>query len=274
MRRNLHPVLWLCLLLVLMLSLGSCYTEQSLGRRFVKGTLQEKPSIWFIGANYLFKTCSMEDDTLIAPCVFTAAASDSVMLEDYNSQFAKQLESYGYRVFAFSESDSFFKQPGLKLIVNIAQLELEEYIGYADDTETFDDTEYLENIPVRVVSLNAWLEVSVVDSNSAKQDLFFTTDSMADIVDGYFMQHQITGNVTYYFKRYSMRPSMLPRLTQTSGKQHAARLFDVWMNRYILKNDPVGASLESQYTTRYYYHYDPEKNRIIISDPAKGLKKL
>ncbi|HRZ43131.1 MAG TPA: hypothetical protein P5228_10565 [Bacteroidales bacterium] len=273
--RNNHPVILSgILLLAVVVMMSSCYTEQSLGRRFVTGTMNEKPSVWFIGANHLYKTCTMEEDSVITPCVFTGAAMEDSLLELYNAGFARQLEGYGYRVFSYYESDSFFSQAGLKLIVNIVQLELEEQTSYERESEVFDEMEYVEMIPVRLVSLNSWVEISVVDSATARQDLFYTSDSIMDVVDGYFLQHQISGNVTYYFRRYAMKPLLMPRLAGSSGQKHAMRLFDVWMNRYIEKHDPVSVSQGYQYPSRIYYHYDPERKRVIPADASGRMQKL
>lgn len=274
MRKNHPAFLFSFLLIVVAVTLGSCYTEQSLARRFAKGTLSEKPSVYFIGANYLYKTCTMEEDSVIPPCVFSDAVQDDSLLERYNANFAEQLEGYGYRVFSYYESDSFFSQPGLKLIVNIVQLELEEQTGYTRETEVFDELEYIEVIPVRLVSLNSWVEVSVVDSAAARQDLFYTSDSIRDVVDGYFLQHQISGNVTYYFRRYTMRPVLMPRMAETSGRKHAMRLFDVWLNRYIEKHDPVPVARGYNYPSRIYYHYDPDRRRVVPAGASDRMQKL
>lgn len=273
--REKHPaILFSFLLAIVAVTLGSCYTEQSLARRFVNGTMHDKPSVWFIGANHLYKTCTMEEDSVILPCVFTGAVMEDTLLELYNSSFAKQLEGYGYRVYSYYESDSFYSQSGLKLIINIVQLELEEQTGYTRESEVFDEMEYTEEIPVRLVSLNSWVEVSVVDSSAARQDLFYTSDSIMDVVDGYFLQHQISGNVTYYFRRYTMRPVLLPRLAETSGRKHAGRLFDVWMNRYIEKHDTVSANQGYNYPSRIYYTYDPERKKVIPAGASGRMQKL
>jgi hypothetical protein len=273
-RRYKSPVWQLGLVILIAFLMHSCYTEQSLGKQFVRGLATDQPSIWFVGASYLFKTCTMEEDSLLEPCSIIHAANDSLLLENYNSNFAKQLEASGYRIFAFDEYEEFLNQKGLRLIINIAQLELEELKEMYTDQETFEEQEYRETIPVRKLNLNSWIEVSLVDSTKSKQEMYFASNSMGDIIDGYFLQHDITGNVTYYYRRYGMKPSLVSKLAMDAGAEHAGKIFDVWMNRYIEKHDSPTYGEAYLYETRGYYHYDPATKKVIRINPEKALQRL
>ena len=256
------------------LSLVSCYTEQSLGTRFVKKTAVDRPAVWFIGASYLFVNCDVPEDTAGYPCYLLESVNDSVFLENYNREFALQLEEYGYKVYTYNEADQFFTHTGFSLIINIAQLELEEVLDFFTDSEVFDTLEYFETFPVRMLKLNSWIEVSKVDSALAKREVFFGSKSVSDLIEGYFTQHPFRGDVLYTYKRYDMRPSLIDRFVMQSGKEHARELFDIWMNRYITLNSSESKKVGVYYQERGYYHYNPERKRIELADPSHTLQKI
>ncbi len=270
MHKSLKSLFVLPILAMVMLT--SCYTEQSLGRRFVKQTVQESPAVWFIGASYLYHVCNVLSDSLTEPCPMLASVSDSAVLEDYNRNFARTLTDLGYKVYNYDESEAFLASGGLSLVVNIAQLELEEVKDYVTDTEEINEYVYTESVPVNVLKINSWIEVSVKDSVQGKQEVFYGTHSIADIVEGYFVQHPIRGDVTYHYQYYSMKPPLTAGFVRNAGNENASALYDIWMNRYIRKH--YGDSYRYNYEFRPHYHYDLQKGRIEMIDPSHALKKL
>jgi hypothetical protein len=266
------------LLFILMIAgtiFQSCTTELSLASRFVRSTVQEKPGVWFIGANYLFMTCSIpEDNTDGFDCNLLVEQNDSLLLESYNRSFARMLEETGYKVYTFDESEKFLAHKGLALIVNIAQLELDEHLGYFTDSEDFDTLRYTETFPVRVVSLNSWIEVSKVDTTSSKREVFYATTEISDLIDGYFTQNEFRGNVSYNYKRFDMLPGAVVTMVPDAGADHAGRLFDVWMNRYVRKHAVNQDIYGNPTSVKRYYHYNTKKGRIEESDPSRALKEL
>jgi hypothetical protein len=275
MKRANRMLQHLGMLLIAVHLLSSCATELAVASRFVRNTAQEKPGVWFIGANHLFMTCNIQDaEEEGYNCQLLELQNDSVLLESYNRAFATQLEQIGYKIYTFDESEQFFAHKGLTLIINIAQLELEEYLDVYTDSEIFDTLKYIESFPVRVVSLSSWIEVSKVDTTAAKREMFFVTNQITDLIDGYFTQNALKGNVSYNYKRYDMLPGAVGTMVIESGSDHSGRLFDVWMNRYIKKNAVVQDGVGFYPPAKKYYHYNVKKGRIEESDPSKALQEL
>ncbi|MFO7723631.1 MAG: hypothetical protein R6V49_10465 [Bacteroidales bacterium] len=274
--KNVNRILLRLGILVIIVNLfSSCSTELAVASRFVRNTVQEKPGVWFIGANHLFMTCKIEEgDEEGYNCQLLESQNDSVLLEMYNRAFAKQLEEIGYKIYTFDESEQFFAHKGLSLIVNIAQLEMEEYIEVYSDSEIFDTLKYIESFPVRVLALNSWIEVSLVDTTTSKREMFYATTRISDLIDGYFTQNEFKGNVTYNYKRYDMLPGAVVRMVPDAGSDHSGRLFDVWMNRYIMKNAVVQDGVGYYPSVKKYYHYNAKKGRIEESDPSRALQEL
>ncbi len=269
--RNIRFILLMAGALTL---LSSCYTEQSVATRFVRKTAQEKPSVWFIGASYIFRTCLNEEKTDGDPCPLLSAINDSAFLEDYNRNFALQLQDYGYQVFTYDESEAFFGQKGLGLIINIAQLEIEELTDNFTDSDVFDTLQYFEVFPVTRLRLNSWIEVSLVDTTQAKHEMYYASASISDLIEGYFTQHPLKGDVSYTYKRYDMKPPITVRFVKESAREHAQKLFDLWMNRYIHRNMGETRNINVTYGDKGYYHYNPVKKRIEMVDPTHALEKL
>lgn len=274
MKKVSTPVLLAVMAVLLVILLPSCYTEQSLGRRFVKKTALEPPAIWFVGASSLFRTCNLEPDSNEYPCAMLATVNDSSVLELYNSTFARMLSVYGYKVFNYDEADTFLAYPGARIIVNIAQLELEEVKEYHHDTEVFDTLEYHEHIPIRAFNINSWIEISIHDTTKSTQEVFFATNKITDLIEGYFTQRPLSGEVFYTFRRYNMRPELIGKFISGSSKEHVQKLFDVWMNRYIRKFFAETTTINVVTGEKAYYRYNPEKKRVEQVSPSHALQKL
>lgn len=259
-----HKIALYTILSILIIgSLSSCYTEQTIAKRFVKETAFEKPAVWFIGADYLFKNCDIEPDTTEIACIMINDLNDSLLLENYNRNFAVQLESYGYQIYTYYEAKEFLEHDGLALIINVAQLEIEEFIEYYNDSQIFDTLEYFETLPVRSLKLNSWIEVSLSDTNETNQEVLFVDNKISDLIEGYFTQHPFRGDVKYTFKRYDMKPGLTNVFVARSGTKDAEKMFDLWMNRYL---ERCFSEYAGQRVPHSYYHFNSSKDRIEVID--------
>lgn len=274
MKRPIIKFLAVIIVIAGVSSLSSCYTEQSLGARFVSKAADDAIPVWFIGASYIFHSCSIPADSMGDGCIMVSEHSDSVLLEKYNRAFAMLLADYGFRVYSYYEADAFLSHPGSGLIINIAQLELEEAVDVYSDSEVFDTLEYFESFPVRVFRVNSWIEVSGVDTARENQEVFYATSSLSDIIEGYFIQKQFSGDVYYTYRRFDMRPSLTGKFVESTGEEHAQKLFDVWMNRYIKRNSADSQKTGIYFSDPGYYHYNKKKRRIEPVSPSHALQKL
>ncbi len=262
------------LLVVTTLFVSSCYTEHSIGRRYVKQVAEEAIPLWFVGANHLFQECLIPEDTAGVSCIMKDTLTDFQLLEAYNRAFARKLASFGFQVYSYAEVDSFLSHQGGGRIVHIAQLEFEEDGDLFIDSEVFGDYEYIESIPIRVIRLHSWIEESVADTIHKERNVFYAKGEASDLIEGVFTRRPFSGEINYTFTRYDMRPSLTPVFFRRLGEEHAQRLFDTWLNEHIRErmDDPQRFGIYLQEDG--YYSYDPVRKRIRTVDPSHQLLEL
>lgn len=267
--------LWLSVsLFIITLLTTSCYTEQGLGKRFVKRAAVEAVPVWFIGASWLFHDCAIAPDSTGEACIMLDGLTDSLLLEEYNKAFAQTLAGFGFRVFSFDEADLFLAERGSGLVINIQQLEFEENYSTFTDSEVFDELEYVETFPVRTIGLHSWIEVSGVDTTSRKREVYYANGKATDLIEGYFSKKPFSGAVFYTYRRFDMKPALTVEFFRNLGEEHAARLFDVWMNKHIrttvATTNKIGIYIEESGS----YTYNRKYKRVDPADPSKALKRV
>jgi hypothetical protein len=252
----------------------SCYTEMSLGKRFVKSVATGAPPVWFIGADYLFFECLIPADSAGKACIMRDTISDSNLLEAYNRSFALRLASFGYNVFTYAEADSFLAHPGGGVIVHIAQLEFEEDGDLYIESEVFGDYEYIESFPVRVIRLHSWVEVTGNDTVPPERKVYYASGSASDLIEGVFTRRPFSGEISYSYTRYDMRPSLTPVFFSRLGEEHAQRLFDTWLNDHIRSRIRNASKPGIYLSEQGYYTLDPTIRRVRQTDPSHKLQEL
>jgi len=253
--------------------LTSCYTEQSIGKHYGRSVAKEQPPLWFVGASFLFNECLIPSDTAVNGCIMTKPYSDSLLLEEYNSAFAQRLSEYGFVVYNYAEADSFLARSTGGWIVNIAQLEFEEDGDIFTDTEVYNELEYYESFPIRVIRLHSWMEALHVDTIETLRSTYYTMADASDIVEGDFQRSGLgSSDLTYSYTRYDMRPSLTPMFFRQLGADHAGRLFDTWMNNHIKQHFSDSGKV-GIYFQEYvdYWTFDLTRRRAVPSVPERTL---
>jgi len=241
--------------------LSSCYPEYKLGKEFI----ESKPelSVLLIPADYVFKnnlkrneigdtagmTSDEIDSALLANSIFLNEISDSVLLETFINSMLNEFQKLGINVF-LNPADSFLFLPSPAFVLHIAQLELEEFRQNNKDSEVFEDVTYYKTIKTNALSFNSWFELSWLNPKKEGRKLFFASETIGDIVDGYFTQNLLTGEVFYKYDLIGLDTGVIYRYCDLLGKRYAAYTFDYLMNQYIKHNLPPEVKM------RYYMHYD------------------
>lgn len=255
-----------CLLLGLSL-VSSCYPEWKLAKTFI----ESKPdiSLMIIPADYIFKnnlklrdtgdTSGMSgnqtDSLLMAKSLFLKYISDSVFLETFINSMISEFEKLGIKVYV-NNTDTFLFLSSPAFVLNIAQLEVEETTLNHKDTEDYEETTYYKTIQANAVNVNSWFELSWLNPKKEGRKLFFASETIADIVDGYFTQNLITGQVYYKYDIIEMDVDVIYRYCELLGIRYAGYTFDYLMNQYIIRNFPPDRKI------RYFMHYNRYYNTL------------
>jgi hypothetical protein len=254
--------------LTVLLMLSSCYPEWKLARTFVSEGPES--AILVLPANYVFKknlkvdelenttglTDSEIDSALMANSLFLQKVSDSVFLETFINSLIQELDRLGFKVFLENQLDSilFAKTPAY--LFNIAQIELEEHYSVHEDKETFGGFEYYKNVDLNAITYNFWFEISELNDEEGNRKLFFSSETINDVVFGYFTENLFTGEIKYKYTLDEIDLDILYRYAGIFGIRYAGYTFDYIMNEFITERWPPDKK------RRFYMHYNPENNTL------------
>ena len=260
---SIPAFLFACLLL-----LTSCYPEWKLGKTFI----ESKPdiSLLVLPANYVFKnnlkrdelgdtsslTSQEIDSLLLSKSLFLKDVSDSVFLETFINSMIAEFEKLGIKVYMENVTDSFIFFQSPSYILNIAQLLLEEGYNEFKDSDDFSGNTYYKSFQTNAVTYNTWLEITQLNPKKEGRKLFFASETIADIVDGYFTENLLTGQIKYKYQIMEIDLSILYHYCEVLGARYAGYTFDYIMNDYITTNFPQGKK------RHFYMHFNRLNNTL------------
>jgi hypothetical protein len=261
-----YPV-W-SLLILSLLSLTSCYPEWKLGKTFIDSekdiSLMILPTDFVIKTNLkredlgdtLQMTGEEKDSLLWEQSLFVKNLSDSIVLETFINSMISEFKKLGIDVFLDNAADSFLFKQSPAWIMNIGQLQIEE--GYHDfkDSDEFGGNIYYKNFKTNAVTFNTWLELTKLNPKQEGRKLFFASETIADIVDGYFNENLLTGEIKYKYQVIEIDVDIIYHYCEILGARYAGYTFDYLMNEYIMTHFP------SDKKRRYYMHYNRENNTL------------
>ncbi len=256
----------------MMQMLISCSYDRKLAKQFVESN--PDISILVMPTNDIFKvnmkldelgddTVGMDewqiDSALMANSKFLKDISDSIFLEAYYNSFFEELGRLNIKTFNEEYIDSFLFIKSPAFLLNIAQIEVDEYIKDFKDSQEYDDFVYTKTLPLNAVSINTWFEISRLNNNKGSRRVFFVEDDVSDNAYGYFSENLFTGQISYKYFLREIEVEDIYRKCEELGEQYAGYVFDYIMNSYISRNFP------SDRKRKYYMHY---KRSINSYEPA------
>jgi hypothetical protein len=181
---------------------------------------------------------------------------DSLFLENYVNNFLSELRKLGFTVYLPEAVDSLLKEQPQVYVLNMAQLQLDEYYYPFEDKTVYYETIYSKSLELNAVDFSVWYEVSKMNSANPKKTLLYATHSMTDGVDGSFFLDPFTDDVKYRYTIDSISVADIQTMALNLGKRHASYLYDFFLNQYVAYHMPEG---EVPYS---YYHYNRFTHRL------------
>ncbi|MBK6966949.1 MAG: hypothetical protein IPH20_24370 [Bacteroidales bacterium] len=176
--------------------------------------------------------------------------NDSLFINGYINGMSSGLKSLGFNVHTSESSESFVSRGSEGLILNIAQIELEEYFDSISENASFGDEElYSYELYLTALNINSWFELTRVNHQDTTLVLY-TSNTLTDQFEGGFRYFPFSGDVKYEFTIDSLRVDEIYPSVFSFGNLYAGYLFDFLMNDYISRNLPAG------YQPSGYYTYD------------------
>ena len=194
-----------------------------------------------------------QDSALWVNSQFMQYINDSIMLESYMNQFIGELRELGFNVYLAESIDSFMTGKPQSYILDIPQIQLDEYYYPLIDEEDFLDTTYYKQFNLNAVDFSSWFELSKANVPNAKKMVLYSSHTTYDSFDGRFFNDPFSGQVRYKYTIDSLQTTDVYEMAPYLGKKHAGYLYDYFMNQYIAKHLPEGMKMMD------YYHYNRNK---------------
>ncbi|MBN3035100.1 MAG: hypothetical protein JW861_05905 [Bacteroidales bacterium] len=251
-----------------MILLVSCSPEWKLAREYF--ATKPSTSVMILPAEFVFKTSHKEDipedtsgwqnwqaDTaLMNRSTFIQYLSDSIILESYINSMINEFSGLGFHVYLEDHADEFLFTGGRAYILNIAQIEVEEYYWDYYDSEELGGMVYSKTLTQEAVGIHFWLEFTQLNPRKEGRRLFYDLLELQDEVDGYFTESLFTGEVTYKYFISELEPSDIHSAFGVLGRIHAGYVMDFIMNQYIGEHLPPGR------VQRYYLHFNRAEEKF------------
>ena len=261
------------------LLLSACSVERQMGRKYIARAdstsfLVLFPAEVFIvnkknenfDGSFLFSE-AQKDTSLFRNSVLLPFLNDEAILTPFKESFVKELSNYGYRVYDTTQMDQFMAVEHHSRVLNVAQIELQEYLTSYEDAVTVDEQVYTKVIYLNGINIGSWFEISPINEvEKAKIPVLFATHDFTDQWNGYFVQRFLTGEIEYRLEIDSLQPNDVLNFAAYLGRLYAAYTFDYMLNRDIKSKTPLQEQTES------YYRYDPYQKRLFVTDQDKFIE--
>jgi hypothetical protein len=260
---------------MLLLAFPSCTIEKKLGKEF----LQEAPqfSINLIPPQSLLKfnhkgekipgfdslTDSQQDSALFTDSRFLRVIDDSTFLDKYVNSFIDELRGIGFRVYVAGTADSILKAEPQAYVVNMSQVQLDEYLDPYEDSQEVGDTIYYRRFDLNAVDASSWFELNKYNAVKPVKTVLYSSFTATDGFSGNFILNSFTQSLRYRYKIDSLKINDVFELASYSGRQDANYLFDYFMNQYISYHMPEGFDILG------YLHYSPSMKTFNFTDDEK-----
>ncbi len=259
----------LAAILICLMVLPSCLPEQKVGRNFVRSAatlnlMVNPPALVFkynhkgeMIAGFDSLSEAGQDSALWENSIYIRRLSDSLLLESYVNAFISELRALGFNVLLGPNPDSAFQAGAQSYIVDVAQLQVDEYIYPLEDEQTILDTVYVKKVNLNAIDFSGWFELYKSRKQPVNKTLLYSSATIYDSFEGQYFTDLFSSAVRYSYRLDTIAIGDIYDMSRYLGSKHAGYLFDYFMNQYILQNMPDGLEPID------YFHFNRQKNSIM-----------
>lgn len=250
-------------------SITSCSTERRLAGDFLKK--KEPVAVLLLAPDFIYKSSfkvpdvgnfdslsvEIQDSLLFFSSDLVQYIDDTVFIKDYLKNLSLGLRRFGYTVYQPAASRDFMRNGSKAIIINLAQLQLEEYYNPINDEVSFSDEEqYTNELFITALNVNSWFELSRLNDTDTVKRMLYSSTTYSDYFDGGFRYLPFTGDVKYLYTIDTLTVDQVYYNVANTGLLYAGYIFDYLMNEYIARNMPKGRS------QNIYFTYDRDSGMI------------
>ncbi|MBU1014146.1 MAG: hypothetical protein KKG99_14190 [Bacteroidetes bacterium] len=196
------------------------------------------------------------DSFLMNRSLFLQYINDSVFMAKCKQGMIKELNNNGINVYEYDQMNEFKKLNDSSYVLNLAQMQLEEYI-YQDSAEDFiDGLNYKYYIELNAINLNSWFELK---RNSLPNELYpilYSSFLVSDSINGTFLESENNDSINFFYVRDTLSLSKIYELAENAGKKYASNLYDYMLNIYVQDHLPKNLG------PKFYFHYDHRERKL------------
>lgn len=242
----------------------SCSPERNIARKYAlrateKSVLVLLPKeVWLVNQkseypkNSFTYAQALEDSRLLESTILLPQFNKQTILNLFGQSYLSELRKYGLNVFTEDQTEAFLKTDSSAYILNLAQMEIQEYYSPVEDEVLVGETVYTYDFAINGLNVGVWLEINKLnDLNLKKPVVLFATHDLLDRYDGYFTMKFMTGKIDYKLKVDTLTVERAKNFITYLGRLYAAYTFDYMMNDYT--NQKLGPAT----TPRRYFRWDP-----------------
>lgn len=259
MRIKPYTILGLFLLSTILIS---CSLERKIAKNYVKA--KEKKSVLLFFPSELFKTNlktyqALTDDSLqqlnhdsflMDSSLFLKYINDSLFMAKCWQSMVNELGAHGFIVYGSDQIDEFMDRNDSSYVINLAQIQLEEYVHTEILEAEIDGRYYSGEVDLNAVNLNSWFELERNQVPNEKYPVLYSSYFIYDDLQGEFRQSNSIGEVNYRYKLDTMQVADVYNLAELAGKKYAINFYDYLLNIYVQDHLPKNQS------PVFYFHYD------------------
>lgn len=179
---------------------------------------------------------------------------DSIYLEKYINAFIDELRTLKFKVFIEQAVDTFLRNHPQSYILDMTQVQLDEYFYPLQDEETFGDSTFYKEFDLNAVDATSWFELSKINTAKPVKTVLRSSFTTTDGFEGRFILNGFSSDVQYKYSIDTLALHDIYSLAVYAGRKQASYLYDYFMNQYIALKMPQG--VEKQ----FYMHYDRYSN--------------
>lgn len=254
-RSFLFPVL-----LLSGLTLLSCSAERKLAVEYVRK--REPASALLIAPDFSYKynfkipdignfddlSAEQKDSALFFSSDLLQYINDSTLFAAYLNGLSTGLKNYGFNTYMGESARRFIESGSDGLIINLAQLELEEFLdSISDDASYSEEENYRYQFYLNAINFNSWFEIARVNHQDTTLVLY-TTNKITDEFQGGYQYFPFTGDVKYYYSIDSMTVDDVYQSAYSYSYYYSGLIFDYMMNEYVRTNLDTGKQPIGYYT--------------------------
>lgn len=248
----------------------SCSPERKLAKQFVEEI--SKPNLLVLMPSFIFMEDlklsgleNVESDTLMKSLVLDKI-EDSAVINRFRDTYVSQMERYGVHVYDENTLNDFMKLDSNAWVVNLAQIELQEYETVFTDSQEFFGVIYSTDVTLNGLNSAFWFEFSQVNaSENNKPDIMFAANDLYDRFDGRYIYDIFSGQMKYTLEIDTINVDDFNRQIDFSAKLFAGYTFDYLMNKFISNN------IADKSRKVNFYRYDPYKHSYFITIEDKFI---